>query len=130
MSHDGNFDRLDRPRVLRVRTFQYRSEPGVLRNPQTSAQLFGIEPGHHSGVGPGGVGNAESAKASSIVLADVPKLLETTVCRDVCRIHKLFQKSCAKFNARVVQCTLESIDPLDDIRDARWISLKNEEMKK
>ena len=51
-----------------VRTFQYRSEPGGLRNPQTSAQLFGIEPGPHNGVGPGGVGNAQSAKASSIVL--------------------------------------------------------------
>ena len=34
-----------------MRTFQYRSEPGGLRNPQTSAQLFGIDPGHHNGVG-------------------------------------------------------------------------------
>ena len=54
-----------RPRVLRgmeqapcMRTFQYRSESGGLRNPQTSAQLFGIDPGPHNGVGPGGVGNA------------------------------------------------------------------------
>ena len=64
-----------RPRVLRgmeqapcMRTFQYRSESGGLRNPQTSAQLFGIDPGPHNGVGPGGVGNAQSAKASSMVL--------------------------------------------------------------
>ena len=28
----------------------------------------GIDPGPHKGVGPGGVGNAQSAKASSIVL--------------------------------------------------------------
>ena len=33
-----------------MRTFQYRSEPGRLRNPQTSAQLFGIDPGPHNGV--------------------------------------------------------------------------------
>ena len=33
-----------------------------------AAQLLGIDPGPHSGVGPGGVGNAQSAKASSIVL--------------------------------------------------------------
>ena len=51
-----------------MRTFQYRSEPSGLRNPQTSAQLFGIEPGHHNGVGPSGAGNAQSAEASSIVL--------------------------------------------------------------
>ena len=64
-----------RPRVLRgmvqapcMRTFQYRSESGGLRNPQTSAQLFGIDPGPHNGVRPGGVGNAQSAEASSIVL--------------------------------------------------------------
>ena len=46
-----------------MRTLQYRSESGGLRNPQTSAQLFGIDPGPHNGVGPGGVGNAESAKS-------------------------------------------------------------------
>ena len=47
-----------KPRVLRgmesapcMRTFQYRSEPSGLRNPQTSAQLFGIDPGPHNGVG-------------------------------------------------------------------------------
>ena len=39
-----------------------------LRNPQTSARLFGMDPGPHNGVGPGGVGKAQSAKASSIVL--------------------------------------------------------------
>ena len=51
-----------------MRTFQYRSEPGGLRNPQTFAQLFGIDPGPHNGVGPRGVGKAQSVKASSIVL--------------------------------------------------------------
>ena len=51
-----------------MRTFQYLSESGGLRNPQTSAQMFGIDPGPHNGAGPGGVGNAQSAKASSIVL--------------------------------------------------------------
>ena len=51
-----------------MRTFQYRSELGGLRNPQTCAQLLGIDPGSHSGVGPGGVGNAQSAKASLRVL--------------------------------------------------------------
>ena len=51
-----------------MRTFQYRSESGGLRNPQTSAQLFGIDPGAYNGEGPGSVGNAQSAKASSIVL--------------------------------------------------------------
>ena len=72
MSHDGSFDRLDAGREFCVgwskhHTFTYRCESGGLRNPQTSAQLFGIDPGRHNGVGPGGVGNAESAKASSIV---------------------------------------------------------------
>ena len=33
---------------------RYRSEPGGLKDPQTSAQLFGIDPGPHKGVGPGG----------------------------------------------------------------------------
>ena len=51
-----------------MRTFQYRSDSGGLRKPQTSTQLFGIDPSPHNGVGPGGVGNAQSAKASSIVL--------------------------------------------------------------
>ena len=39
-----------------------------LRNPQTSAQLCGIDPGHHNGGGPAGVGKAQSVNASSIVL--------------------------------------------------------------
>ena len=51
-----------------IDTFQYRSEPGGLRNPQKSAHVLGIDPAPHSGVGPRGVGNAQSAKASSIVL--------------------------------------------------------------
>ena len=33
-----------------MRTFRWRSEPGGFRNPQTKAQLFGIEPGPHNGV--------------------------------------------------------------------------------
>ena len=49
-------------------TFQNRSKPGGLRNPQTSAQLSGMGPGPHSGVGPSGVGKTQSAKASSRVL--------------------------------------------------------------
>ena len=35
-------------------TFQKRWEPGGLRNPQTPAQLSGMDPGPHKGVGPGG----------------------------------------------------------------------------
>ena len=34
------------------------------RNPHTSAQQPGTEPGHHKSVGPGGVGKAQPAKAS------------------------------------------------------------------
>ena len=76
MSRGGSFDRLDASReFLRgmenapcMRTFQYRSEPGGLRNPQMSAQLFGIDLGPHNGVRPGGVGKAQSAKVWSIVL--------------------------------------------------------------
>ena len=37
-------------------------------SPQTSAQLSGMDPGHHNGVGPSGAGKAQSTKASSIVL--------------------------------------------------------------
>ena len=32
------------------------------RDPHTSAQLFGMDPGPHNGVGPGGVGKAQSEK--------------------------------------------------------------------
>ena len=39
-----------------------------MRNPQTSVQSSGMDPGHHKGVGSGGVGKAQSVKASSIVL--------------------------------------------------------------
>ena len=41
---------------------------GAFEKPQTSARLFGMDPGPHNGVGPGGVGRALSVKASSIVL--------------------------------------------------------------
>ena len=47
---------------------QCRSDSGGLRNPQTSAHLPGIDPGPHNGVGPGSIGTAQSAKASSMVL--------------------------------------------------------------
>ena len=47
---------------------QKRWERGGLRNPQTSAQLFGMDPGPLNGVGPGGVGKAQSEKGSSMVL--------------------------------------------------------------
>ena len=50
--------------------------PGGLRNPQTSAQLSGMDPGPHSGVGPGGVGKAQSVKAfinsTEVVFASIP----------------------------------------------------------
>ena len=49
-------------------TFQKRWEPSGLRNPQTSAQLLGMDPDPHNGGVPGGVGKAKSAKASSTVL--------------------------------------------------------------
>ena len=75
MSHDGNFDRLDAGREFCVGWKMRRAcalsnndlNPVAQGYPQTSAQLLGIDPGHHSGVGPGGVGIAQSAKASSIV---------------------------------------------------------------
>ena len=44
--------------------FQKRRESGGLRNPQTSAQLSGMDPGPHNGVGPGGVGKAQSSDRS------------------------------------------------------------------
>ena len=72
---DGNFDRLDAGRefcgmenALCLCTFQNRSEPGGLRNPQTPAQLSRMDPGPHNGGEPGGVGKAQSIKDSSIVL--------------------------------------------------------------
>ena len=73
MSHDGNFDqsvsgRVSLEKAPCMRTFPHRSEPGGLRNPQTSAQLSGIDPGPHNGGGPGGAGKAQSVKASSTVL--------------------------------------------------------------
>ena len=46
----------------------FHLNPGELRDPPTSAHLPGTAPGPHSGVGPGGIGKAESAKASSMLL--------------------------------------------------------------
>ena len=47
---------------------QIDQNPVGLRNPQTSSQLSVMDPGHHNGGGPGGVGKAQSVKASSIVV--------------------------------------------------------------
>ena len=48
--------------------FHCRSDSGGFINPHTLAQLPGIDPGHHNGGVPGGIGKAQSAKASSMVL--------------------------------------------------------------
>ena len=59
MFHDGNFDQsectmlMHLPKSMRI---------GGLRNPQTSAQLSGMDPGPHNGVGPGGVGKIRPQK--------------------------------------------------------------------
>ena len=50
------------------RTLHRSSESGGLRNPHTSAHVPGTAPGPHNGVGPGGIGKAQSAKASSTIL--------------------------------------------------------------
>ena len=76
-----------------MRTFQKRSDPGVLRNPQTSAQLSGIDPGYHNGVGPGGVGKAQSAKASSkgtdvVSIAAPPRCPVDIACNQVNMLTK------------------------------------------
>ena len=49
------------PKALRTRWFKKSTD--VL-----SAQLFGMDPGPHNGVRPGGVGKAQSENTSSIVL--------------------------------------------------------------
>ena len=60
--------RFVKPRVFRgmekapcLFTFHDRWEPGGLTNPQTSAQLSGMDPGPHSGGRPGGVGKILSS---------------------------------------------------------------------
>ena len=76
MSHDGSFDRLVSSRMFSVEWRKHhacllsRNDESWrgLRNPQTSAQLFGMDPGPHTFVGPSGVGKAKSVNASSIVL--------------------------------------------------------------
>ena len=65
MSHGGTFDRLDAGRDFCV---GWREHHACVPSNTTSAQLFGIDAGLHSGVVPGGVGDAQSAKASSTVL--------------------------------------------------------------
>ena len=71
-----------------MRTFQHRSESRGSRNPQTSAKLFGIDPGPNNGVGPVSVGNAQSAKALlmlSLLLRNQVNLLtnhDGTDCED------------------------------------------------
>ena len=42
-----------------VELSKFCSDSGGFRNPRTSAQHPGIEPGHHKGVGPRGVGKAQ-----------------------------------------------------------------------
>ena len=66
-----------------MRTFQYRSESGGLRNPQTSAQLFGIDPGPHNGVGPGGVGNAVCKVLNVVSVAASPCCSIEITCNQV-----------------------------------------------
>ena len=97
MFHDGNFDHSVSSRVFFVGWRMHHacalskidSEPCGLRNPQTSAQLSGMDPGHHNGVGPGGVGKAQSIKASSIawvVVSDAtspPSTIEKNTCNQV-----------------------------------------------
>ena len=64
MSRVGSFDRSGAGPELyvgcrerrEVAHYIIRSDSGGLRNPQTSAQLFGIDLGPDDGVGPGGVG--------------------------------------------------------------------------
>ena len=51
-----------------AKSFQCRSDSGGSRNPQTYAHLPGIDPGPHSGVGPGGIGKAQSAKAPKVLM--------------------------------------------------------------
>ena len=72
MFHDGNFDQSVASRLYFVGWRMHHacalSKTGVLRNPQTSAQLSGMDPGPNNGVGPGGVSKTQSEKASSIVL--------------------------------------------------------------
>ena len=76
MSHDGNFDQLVASQECFVGWRRHRAcAPSNIDRSlvdkeisQTSAQLFGIDPGHHNGAEPGGVGKAQSVKASSIAL--------------------------------------------------------------
>ena len=58
-----------------------RSDSDGLRNPHTSVQVLGIDPGPQNGVGLGGVVNAESAKASSMAL--MLFLFAATACSSV-----------------------------------------------
>ena len=50
------------------RTLQRSLESGGLRKPHTSAHVPGTAPGPDNGVGPGGIGKSQSAKASSMML--------------------------------------------------------------
>ena len=75
MSYDGSFDHsvagqelAEGQKCTMLAHFPKTMRPGGLRNPHTFSQFFGIDQGHHNGVGPGGVGKAQSAKGSSKVL--------------------------------------------------------------
>ena len=50
------------------RTFQCRSDAGGFGKPHTSAQLTGIDPGHHNGWGQEALAKRSQRKASSMVL--------------------------------------------------------------
>ena len=76
ISRDGSSDRCVGCPELREEWKMHHADvlsifhlsPGGLRNPHTSAHIPGTVPGPHNGVEPGGIGKAQSAKASSITL--------------------------------------------------------------
>ena len=115
-----------------------RWEPGGLRNPQTSAQLSGMDPSPHSGVQPGGVGKAQSVKASSTVLRlfllrqrhGVP--LKSPATKSTCweiMIHEewewaswrclSFWRKCCWYEERALQSTSARSLVIDEMRQVK-----------
>ena len=68
MSHDGNFDPLDAGQEFCV---GWKKNAVLVHFPKSIRTRWfesAMDPGPHNGVGPGGVGKAQSEKASSTVL--------------------------------------------------------------
>ena len=81
-------------------------DSGGLRNPQTSAHVPGIDPRLHNGVGPGSIGKAQSAKASSMMHNIVAVVASPCSPVEVTghQVHVFFKHHCTDRKDKLLSC--------------------------